>query len=282
VGYATKAAARTNPSRPIVNLPQEIVELRDLPHLLRMAGHGLIGGAGSANLSVQFGINPIAGALAKLFFFRESMLIRMQELKRLAGERGLRRTVRLDSGSSVGTQLTFLETAGFTWRPTFTWKTSEEVRGHVRWKSTPNFDKLAYDPDLEARVVPIMLGFDWANATSTAWELLPWSWLIDWVTNLGDYLSLTNNAVGAELVGTYIMRHTLTEYSADALDLWYPFPQNQGGWHATAAGPKVLVERKRRYQVSVIPSARLPFLDGNQVGILASLLASRGKYSSYL
>jgi hypothetical protein len=36
---------------------------------------------------------------------------------------------------------------------------------------------------------PEILGFDWSNFVPTLWEILPWSFAIDYFTNIGDVLS---------------------------------------------------------------------------------------------
>jgi hypothetical protein len=45
------------------------------------------------------------------------------------------------------------------------------------------------------------------------WELVPWSWLIDWVTNIGDVLSIANalNSDGLVMRYGYLQRTTLAE-----------------------------------------------------------------------
>lgn len=40
-----------------------------------------------------------------------------------------------------------------------------------------------------ATYLPRRLGFTWENVANTAWELTPWSWLIDYATNVGDIIS---------------------------------------------------------------------------------------------
>jgi hypothetical protein len=32
------------------------------------------------------------------------------------------------------------------------------------------------------------IGLDPGNISSAAWEAIPWSWLIDWFANVGEYL----------------------------------------------------------------------------------------------
>jgi hypothetical protein len=99
---ATTTVAKTNPSRPSVDLPVALFELKDFPQLFKSAGKPFFKKVAGANLSYEFGIKPLASDLAKLIMFSDILDKRVIELKRLA-ERGLRR--RIDVGTYEATQV---------------------------------------------------------------------------------------------------------------------------------------------------------------------------------
>jgi len=101
---------------------------------------------------------------------------------------------------------------------------------------------------------------------ATLWEAMPWSWLIDWGSNVGDYLKAHRNIVPAELQSVSLMEHSVTQAHIPASviggDLWI-------------SQIDVMKETKTRRKVIVAPTAHFPFLTGNQLGILASLAITR-------
>jgi hypothetical protein len=149
IAYATQLAARTNPSRPYVDIPVNLAELGDIVKLIRNRGRGIITDAyeltrtnrrvrhvrntARTNLLYQFGIAPLVSDMAKLTQFRREFLNRKKEIERLAGPRGLRRTVALGSGAHGGDDRRDFQTnlARIT-NVRRTWLTTENVKGHIR------------------------------------------------------------------------------------------------------------------------------------------------------
>lgn len=269
--FATMAAARTNPSRPYVDLPVSVLELGDITKLVRDSGRSLIRRLAGAHIKTQFGILPLASDVAKLTQLSANVDKRVQELERLRTQKGLRRTVALWNGSQSGNYSKSCQSAGYTINRSFSASTVKVVRGHTRWK--PSTDMSRYgSPDamraLAQRAV-LGLGSDLGTTLSQAWELIPWSWLIDWGGNLGTFLKANRNIVPATLNGVHIMTHTRTAYQCSS------FANASDG--ITMTGITFNRDNKERQPSFVSPTAHFPFLDGNQVGILASLSVLRGR-----
>jgi len=98
---ATMGAARTNPSRPSVDIPVNLLELGDIPLLIKNAGQSLPARLGTWDLKYQFGIKPLVGDLVKLLILKKVIDGRIKEIKRLHSQKGLRRTVQVYSGSTT-------------------------------------------------------------------------------------------------------------------------------------------------------------------------------------
>jgi hypothetical protein len=261
---AVTAAARTTPSRPYVDVPVEALQLGDILSLLKKHGDTIFQQLGSYNLEYQFNIKPVVEDLVKIFNFQDQVERRIKEIERLRS-RGLRRTIplgelgdyeSLDSGS---------------WNPqsgdyyivtTYTARTRLQIGAHVRWKPTMDLTTLAPgDIRKLARKAVLGLTFD----GSSAWQLIPWSWLIDWGISIGDWFKANRNIIPAELDGLTITKHTKSVYVSN------PWSTPYGPTTITLSEGHFIAEDKERIPASPIPIAHFPFLSGNQLGILASL-----------
>jgi hypothetical protein len=278
----TKAGKITNPSRPYISLPVIIGELRDVPRMIRHAGRFLNGTAwkhtsglsaakelASENLAIQFGWAPIVSDLAKAIRFTEAYDRRVNELNRLYSGRGLGRRVKLGSWSTTGSVVIPAYTAaGLNFTIPCQQKSTMEAWATIRWSPTTALTK----PKSPDDVKNLMKGLTLHNVITTAWELLPWSWLIDYFSNVGDFLSLTNNSLLAEVKQGALMRH-------------YVYARTWGKYVATQSGQKVYLEgghskRERKYRHPFGASdfgitASFQILSGKQLSILGSLALLR-------
>jgi len=152
----------------------------------------------------------------------------------------------------------------------WTGTSQKRISAHVRW--IPNEDANHLSPgEMSLLAQRAVLGYTNGIGIdlSTLWEVIPWSWLIDWCSDVGSYLSAKRNIIPATLQGVYIMEETVTRWTTPRL-AW---------WSATNgimdAGSFTRTQKKRYANVGIAPTAHFPFLNGNQVGILASLSVTR-------
>jgi hypothetical protein len=264
--YATTTVARTNPSRPYVDIPANVLELGQFTKLLHEIGDDIIKDVADTNLYIQFGIMPLLRDLTKLMTFNDQVHRRIKEIRKLQSPRGLRRTIPLDSlSASVKRNNVYLQTGGFIATRTFEGIGRRQIKGHARWKAGGNLDKIDQQEMCNLAKRTLLGGtIDFA----TLWQAMPWSWLIDWGTNIGEYLYSQRNIIPADLIGVWLMKHTTTQYTIPAFET--------ADERITAIG--VLKERKSRERGFVTPTAHFPFLNGNQMGIIASLSVPRLKY----
>lgn len=260
---ATQAAAMTNPSRPYVDVPVNALQLGELATLIRDTGRSFIRSLGNNNLMYQFGIYPLVGDLVKLLRLNDQVNRRVNEIARLRAQHGLRRTVGIGNYSATATVNKFIQSEGLTIREDFQVITELGIKAHCRWMPAGDCLSLASPMatrDLARRAV---LGLTIDN--STLWELIPWSWLIDWGTDLGQYFAAHRNLIPATLSDVSVMRHTRTvaEWPGKSQDDW------------SCSGIRYVRENKTRATSFVAPVAHLPFLSANQVGIVASLAVTR-------
>lgn len=264
--YATKLVASTNPSRADVDIPVFIAELKDLPGLVASEGGKLIRRIAKYNLRYQFAIRPLVSDLTSMLNFVQLTENRIKELRALS-ERGLGRTRTLATGSKTSTKtVTPNSTFGLWYDAKCRLTTNGRVWGHVKWYPDKNFPTTDAGLLSLARQAVFGLTIDGA----TAWELIPFSWLIDWYGSVGSYLQATRNIVPCKHTTPQIMIRKDTEFQADQAFL------NNHGWSSSN-----FIERcDLKYRTPAEPSpvsARLPFLTARQFSILASLAVSRGK-----
>nr|UJQ85543.1 MAG: hypothetical protein 1 [Leviviridae sp.] len=265
---ATMAAQRSNPSRPYVDVPTMLFELKDWIPLIRDRGREILRGdfvnrAGQTNLMYQFGIAPLVGDVIKAANFHEQAQRRVQEFRRLTSERGLRRTMTLGSYSKTEVRNQVYQSVGTYMVGTFYYTTTITIRGHCRWLPDGNVLSLMAPDEMRQLANSVVRGL--TIDPSTVWELVPWSWLVDWFSNIGSYLAANRNTVPATLSGVHIMRHTRTQVLMPG-----------GSFSDVTIGNVNLIrETKTRAPSFVTPVAHFPFLSGKQVGILASLAVAR-------
>lgn len=105
------------------------------------------------------------------------------------------------------------------------------------------------------------------NLVATAWELFPWSFMIDWFSNVGDLITAANNTVPVEASSVNCMQHRMTSVSWSRADYENDF----------SGGTALFTRETKRRDVSFGPglTLSLPLLSGGQLSILGALSASR-------
>lgn len=270
VDAATQAAARTNPSRPYVDVPADILQLHELADLVHTRGNAILDGknditrrVGNENLRIQFGFLPVWRDAVNLFNFHEQVNRRVDEIKRLKQQGGLRRTVGIGSYSNSGTNSLFVQTSNTFIRGDFDVSTTLDIRAHCRWLPDDAQNVLSSPASIRALARRAVTGG--TLDASTVWQIMPWSWLLDWCGTVGQYFAAHRNIIPATLSDVAVMRHTRTSWAwpGAAFD------------DVTCTPIRVTREDKTRATSFVAPVAHLPFLSANQLGILASLFATR-------
>lgn len=275
--------ARSNPNRPVVSVPTFIAEAKDFINPIRLAGQvalkkkklskilrrkGRIKESADAYLSYKFAIEPTIRDLASLVNAQQSISQRMDELDRLASNGGLRRRVNVFFGVGSGNGDISIETGlGIVFKNRIMTMTTAQSWGTIRWKpvGSPAYKNDKEKAELAARLV---LGMNAESLVATAWELFPWSFMIDWFSNVGDLIAAANNTVPVEASSVNCMQHRMTSSSWSRSDS----EQDFGG------GSALFTRETKRRDVSFGSglTLSLPLLSGGQLSILGALSASRG------
>jgi hypothetical protein len=200
--YATRLLARTNPTRSEYSVPVAIKELVDVTSLFKLAAKSFTKFVGGAYLNYRFGWLQFINDVKTLATIVESVNSRVRELNSLAQHGGLRRRVDLDAygvsqTSSFNNYRVIQSTYGVTLYGEYTYHTQYKIWGSVRWYPR-DYTELPTEP-ADVWLAAVRQVFDLEMIDSeTAYNLIPWSWLLDYFSNLGEFLAA--NEGGSQVV----------------------------------------------------------------------------------
>lgn len=280
-GWELTTVARSNPSRPVV-YPFEIVEsIIQLPRMLK----GLLNllqhpktrlspkGVSSEYLGLQFGWLPLIDDFRKIVNCQSYILKRSRMINDLYSGKGLRRRVKFsETTATYAKRQVFAEAypTAITFRGSQTRTT--EVWATIRWYPTA---KLPFygdsDPRYHAFLRNLVLGLTPEGMAMGAWKIIPWTWLLGWFSNVGDYLAVNSNTVPASYGKACLMRRvtdTWTPASATAVGVEY-FNCHSDGTRVRTLGSRVVGTG------ILTPGFNMPFLDMFRLSILGSLAIQR-------
>jgi hypothetical protein len=278
---ANNLLASTNPGSPSMNLPLYMLELRDIPQMLRHMGDvlhkirrpGFIptpSDIAAGNLALEFGWKPLIEDLGKMLKFTEYVDRRMLSLERLAKGKGDKRKSKVFSHSfkSVYPNYLMLGRAPAL-RSTIQVQTELESVGTVTWKPTSSFSRL---PVSRMQAMKLALGLNLGNIPLTIWQSIPWSWLIDWFAGVSNYIKGRQNAI-------YFQPTRLVIVNKTTVQVYHPeVPLGSGALAKLTAGEMKIIKKRRSLPgVPLWPSVRLPIFDNFKVSILGSLAVLRMK-----
>jgi len=265
---AWEILAKTNPSVPDVNVLSYLGELKDIPGTFQDWGQSLLRDVARGYISWRWAVRPLVSDLAKLIKFQNAVNRRMMELFALRDGRTLRRRCSLVRDTSTTNTLVTLHGIRFFWQAWRRVTMRTESWGTAEWKLKPDskLPQLGFVP-LEGLAHSSATGINSYGALQAAWELTPYSWLVDWFSNVGTCLDACNNALGLDWGRISLMRTSTSKSDYTAIGV-PPSQYTINGWYIEE------MERKERYPVFPaipFPLPTLPLLTGKQMSILGSL-----------
>lgn len=305
---AWQILAGTNPNTPHVSIPSFIGELKDFLSLIKgngesvldlfkgskkgsvflknldgwtwkaivgslSSGRKIVQQAAEGYISYRWALRPLYHDLMDLLRFTRAVDNRLMEMYALRDGKTLKRRVHLESSMNITapTNVT-LHSEGAIIDGTRQITYTSETWGTAQWKLNPSskLPQLGYGP-LKETAYRLAAGFTSHEALATAWQLMPWSWLIDWFAQIDDTIAATNNTLGTLWSHLALMRKTtsIVSYKVTAKPSWVVISDN----YYTERGV-----RKDRYPVEpILPFTLnfLPILTNAQWSILGALATSR-------
>lgn len=264
---AASFLAKVNPGRHQVETLENLVDFKDLPKLLKLSGDTILKRGAGAYLTWEFGWKPLISDVKKILDFTGRVNKKVAELHKLYESGGVHRRRNVSSDSASSTSNRTLETIN---AKSVTTKLQIDTT-RTRWATTrfvPTSLPPKDDSDYRRKAIQIIFGLDVSPAT--VWEALPWSWLVDWFSNVGDYLVQYNNVCPVRATSPCLMTMTRSKYTETRTD----------SFNEVSGGQRLLVyETKVRSIVAPTLEASIPFLTGRQLSILGALFILKHRAS---
>lgn len=270
--YWNHIVGATNPQTPEVNIPLFVGELKDVPRLLHSWGKGLLKRLGNGHLTYQFGIRPLVADLQKLFAFQAAVQERLNWLARAAAGKSIGKRCYLDSASDdLGKTGSYTVESAYANIKADRYTTARmQMWGSARWVPSADAVRHLRGASVLNEARRLTFGLNTAGAVATVWNLIPWSWLIDWFASVNAMLNATNNSIGLYPEDVCLMRMT------ELVDVFRPTQVTP--WVTVGGLERRRAVRKVRFvlsEPSVPTPAFLPLIEGRQLSILAALAVTR-------
>lgn len=282
------AVGDSHPGEPAVSIPNFLFELKDVPSMLKHAygrARGLWSAAGKPNnqqlkviknylkapknpaedwLNYNFGWRPLVNDLLDIHKVAGWMNSRAKILNDLSHRKYISRRATLGSKSAVRT-VNSVAYNSFGIGITGTAIDAEQLNSWVvaHFKADPFMFRSALSSDYK-KLLNLALGLDFAPAM--IWDALPWSWLVDWFTEVGGVIHARQNRMGIVFKDGSRMDHRVVTR------VIHPVRKIK-----VSSEPAVIVREKKAREpvgISILPSG-LNYLGAGQLTTLASLLVTR-------
>jgi hypothetical protein len=283
---------RFKPAKPRVSLSIALVELKDAPQLLFKKLNSFRS-LGNNYLALEFGWKPFLSDIRRWFASISKIDAQIAYLRNNNGKRIRRGGTLLETKNQIaGPTTTYSAMHKYSVTPWFDFcmstnnmsKTTETVEDIKCWfKGSFRY----YIPGLESqkwgKYRAIRQLWDLELGPEQVYNLIPFSWLVDWFSNLGDVVSNLASSMEDNLVAdyAYVMysktKQIRTTYS------WSAWQQTESGgpikWAPHTAGN--IIETSAKSRVAASPFGfnwEFPDFTAWQLSILSALGISRLKF----
>lgn len=278
-GWYLSVIAGTNPSRPVFTPPTMLQDLITLPRLIKETGDYLRNPkkllsprqAANAHLASRFGWGPLIEDLGKLLDLQSKVLKRTKELNDLYSGKGIRRRIRFESNTAEYAgpeQWAGAVSSIATCKVTMIIK--KESWGTIRWYPTSPPPYSRGDESQNQFVKRLIFGVTPEGMAKGVWDVIPWTWLLGWFTNIGRYTLVNSNTVPAT--------HSKACFMSKVVCTRYPGAITISGTeknNLAASGTWTKEQRTRIVSGAITPGFNMPFLGMSQLSILGSLAIQR-------
>jgi hypothetical protein len=267
--------AATNPGAPHISVPQWIAEMKDLPDLVRSWGRYLHKIVAKGWITWQFAIRPMIADIRRLLAFQSAVEKRFDYLRKLRDEKSVKRRMHWgeDRGeSAVSTAIlqsivAVVKAKRKTRYTSTSWATCQ-------WQLDSELSLPSLDRDLWNKAADLCAGVTTYEGLQVLWELIPWSWFVDWFANVGQFIQAHNNSVPSHPVMSCFMRtvKSETEYWDYEMPSWVS--KTGTYWEQRVV--------KQRWVLPLLgdtyPSLQLPLIDERKWSIMLALRALNGSW----
>lgn len=233
--------------------------------------------AGESNLWWRFGLAPLLSDLSAMDEFWWAVFRRFKLLRWLAMKGSYRKHVSLGHGETTLPLVKATlesECASLKGHYEENWRWRRWVS--IQWTVDPGFTL----PNTTVAQIELarqsLLGMDVVGWAEAAWEITPWSFLVDWFYNVGEQISACRNTIPVHVKSACFMQTTtarrvyrITSAVPSWLSIYYPAGSYEGGSTYKYRQPILGWVA----QLPALPT--LACLTEGQWGILGSLAATK-------
>lgn len=271
-----EAISDSHPGEPTISIPNFLYELRELPNMFRhyakivkraKSGKPPTGKDGANEwLAYNFGWKPLYNDLRSLYNVAEGVkrqARRYAKAKALGhistrGKRGKAQKAYTKNGvvfdvAGLGSSSTqSVEVEGESW--TTAW-----------WQASDNLPLYALLQGGHRNLLLDQLGLD--VSFQTIWNMIPWSWLVDWCTDASSLINIYSNRGGFKFLSAVMMEHVTQMHT------YTPARNNPHTWTDPVG---ISYESKRRTVVTPsLADVGMNIFTAHQMSILAALVIGR-------
>jgi hypothetical protein len=277
-GWMLDLVAGTNPSRPVVNIPELVEDLWDLPKALKNLGDLILNpgskmkpkGLAGEYLGIQFGWLPLIEDLTKLLDFQRYADKRNKELHQLYSGKGMRRRLKFgdDTTNVVVNTSTSINTSVVT--QSCSLQVKREQWATIHWYPTTPPPYHPDDAKWNNLATQLVLGATPEAMANGLWKVLPWTWLIGWFTNIGKYTLAYSWTVPATHGNCCFMNRCTCTYTSAGVSA-----SNVTENSLSHSGSAILTRRLRSVGSQVTAGVNMPYLDMFRLSIIGALFTQK-------
>lgn len=291
-----QVVAKTNINTPSVSLPVWYATAHELPAMVRSYGFEALkkisrypglprglrierfdAGAAQAYLQARWGWAPMVSDVKKMWDFTRSVERRMAQIRALASGEVVKRNVVLDRKEdwALASNLLIYSTGVTVNTGGRVVKTTQKTWGSCHWSVDESLARFGLefprtaDAQLDA-AISAEWGLHGQQLSLAAWELIPWSWLIDWFTCFGELLKANQSSIPVTHSRVNVMRLTETYETSNGLTASKPVTFS-GAWRRY----RVTKVRRPAPNPSPLTISFEALLEPNKWSILGSLAVLR-------
>jgi hypothetical protein len=250
--------------------------IRNLGSLLQNPrGHANPAGIAGQYLGVKFGWMPLVDDLSKLLDFQSHVLKRTAELYNLYyNESGLRRRLQFSNSTtnSTATHL-FGITPSVYGTTTISITDQVETWGSINWRPTALPPGHSNDQRWNGLARRLVGGMTPEGLAKGLWDVIPWTWMLGWFTNVGKYaLAYSNTVPATHGAGCFMSKCTRTLMVGGTT---YTGPIGTIERLTNPYGGATIVRSTRISATDVLAGAFVPYIDTNRLSVLGALFSQR-------
>lgn len=228
-----------------------------------------------ANLTGRWSIRPLISDISKLLAFQADINRRLRWFQDLQTSGNIRRSVTLKKLTVVTVSAPFsIESSAGSVTGVKENVYKEHIWGCGRW-SLPSSTILPvsfYDSKIRAILAKrLVVGGTDYEMLAAAWEVMPWSWFIDWFTGFGSFIRAKNNTLSLTPSHVCLMRtvSNIETHRITSISSWLTSQRTGGGGY--------IIKTREGLTPTAVPVVRVPVLSGGQWSVLGSLATLRAK-----